>query len=203
MSRAMKNPSDRLLVVVDMQNDFIDGALGSPEAQAIVDKVCRKIESWDGMVWYTMDTHDEVSPEGVDYFDTAEGKDVPVLHCIRDTEGWSLHPMVGEAILKHRGSFENEQSACLKFNKSSYGSPELAATIKAMDSIRHFTHVEFVGLCTDVCVISNVFELRNHAPEIPVYVDASCCAGVTPERHQHALAAMQAVGAKVIGNEID
>lgn len=162
----------KVLVVVDMQNDFIEGSLGTKEAQEIVDNVYWKVETYralDGVIVFTRDTHDW------NYLYTAEGKKLPVEHCIKDTEGWQITseiPISEEDII---------------VDKPTFGSLELAEILDeyAIQSI------EVVGLCTDICVISNAMILKAKFPEIPISVDASCCAGVTPESHENALKAMQ------------
>ena len=177
----------KALVVVDMQNDFIDGVLGSAEAQAIVPAVCEKIRSWDGEIFFTMDTHSEEN-----YTVTVEGKDLPILHCVHKTDGWHLRPDIHTALVDKVGDYN--KLARHGFAKKCFGSPELAAAIYGSGA----TYVELVGLCTDVCVISNAVMIRNQNPHIRVVVDASCCAGVTPERHSVALQAMQNCGIRVI-----
>ncbi len=160
----------KVLVVVDMQNDFIDGALGTKEAVAIVPKVVEKIRNFDGRVLFTRDTHKE------DYLDTQEGKKLPVAHCIKGTEGWELHPEI-EALRKEDA-----------LDKPTFGSTQLGCILKEMDGLESVT---FVGLCTDICVISNAMIAKAFIPEVPVIVDASCCAGVTPQSHKNALEAMK------------
>lgn len=163
----------RLLAVIDMQNDFIDGALGTAEAIAIVPAAAEYIRAFDGDVLYTQDTH------GEDYPDTKEGKSIPVPHCIRNTPGWEIR----EEIL---AAGAGKTVACLE--KSDFGTmalPDLIAR-KGYDS------VELIGLCTDICVISNAFCVRGALPDVAVSVAAHCCAGVTPESHANALKAMQA-----------
>lgn len=168
----------KLLVVIDMQNDFIDGALGSPEAQAIVDPVLAKMESYrdagDDIV-FTMDTHNE------NYLDTQEGQRLPVVHCVKGTKGWQLEERIG-AFMGTR------------FKKKTFGSRKLAKYIK--NSI--YDQMELVGLCTDICVISNAIVIKAFAPEIKIIVDSSCCAGVTPQSHQTALEAMKMCQIEVI-----
>ena len=161
----MKN----ILIVVDMQNDFIDGALGSAEAVAIVDKVKEKIENFDGKVYYTRDTHFE------NYLDTKEGKNLPVPHCIKGTEGWQITDKL--AGLASDGVID----------KLTFGSVALQNYLvkQKPDS------VTLVGLCTDICVISNAMLLKAALPEKQIKVDAACCAGVTPESHLRALEAMR------------
>ena len=160
----------KVLVVVDMQNDFIDGALGTKEAVAIVPKVVEKIRNFDGRVLFTRDTHKE------DYLDTQEGKKLPVAHCIKGTEGWELHPEI-EALRKEDA-----------LDKPTFGSTQLGCILKEMDGLESVT---FVGLCTDICVISNAMIAKAFIPEVPVIVDASCCAGVAPQSHKNALEAMK------------
>lgn len=164
-----------VLLVVDMQNDFIDGALGTKEAQEIVAKVDKKIEEFDGVILFTQDTH------GENYLDTQEGKNLPVSHCIRGTKGWEIHPVIAKWI---------EREECV-IEKDAFGSPELAAMLTMMSLDVKIKSITLVGLCTDICVISNAILLKSFMPEVPVIVDASCCAGVTPESHENALRAME------------
>ncbi len=167
----------KYLVVVDMQNDFIDGALGTEEARAILPKVIEKIKNYKGTVVYTRDTHDE------DYLDTQEGKRLPVLHCVRETEGWQLQEDI-QALMAERRS--------LVFDKPTFGSVQMAGCLSGIDKLAPIEEIELVGLCTDICVISNAILLKTAMPETPIKVDAACCAGVTPESHRHALEAMRA-----------
>lgn len=175
-----------VLVVIDMQNDFIDGALGTKEAVAIVPKVVEKIKNFDGKVFYTRDTHEE------NYLETQEGKKLPVMHCIRGTKGWELHPQIAELCT---GDI---------LNKPSFGSTELGYMIneyrrnlRALKTERVET-ITLVGLCTDICVISNAMILKAFFPEKSIIVDASCCAGVTPESHKNALEAMKMCQIEVV-----
>ena len=165
----------KFLIVVDMQTDFVDGALGTPEAVAILPKVCEKIRGFDGELLVTLDTH------GENYMETAEGKSLPVPHCIKGTVGWCLHPQVAEA-LKGR--------AYRMVEKGTFGSVELPARLAEIAKGEEFS-VELIGLCTDICVVSNALLLKAHFPEKAIRVDASCCAGVTPESHQAALFTMK------------
>ena len=170
----------KLLIVVDMQNDFIDGALGTKEAVGIVNKVKEKIESYRNcgdMVIFTRDTH------GNSYLDTQEGKNLPVEHCIYDTHGWEI-------------TDELDTNSSEVINKESFGSIYLAEYIK--HKYPTVSEIELVGLCTDICVISNAMILKTKFPEILITVDASCCAGVTPESHRNALAAMKMCQINVI-----
>ena len=167
----------KYLVVVDMQNDFIDGALGSAEAVKIVPYVKSLIENFDGEVLFTRDTHYE------NYMETQEGENLPVPHCIYNTEGWQIHPEL-EVLRKNEA-----------INKITFGSKELADVLKDKTNIESIT---FVGLCTDICVISNVMITKAFYPEIPLIVDAKGCAGVTPDSHKTALNAMKAIQVKII-----
>lgn len=168
-----------ILVVVDMQNDFIDGALGTKEAVAIVPKVVEKIRNFEGRVLYTRDTH------GENYLETQEGKNLPVVHCVRGTKGWELNPEI-EAVRKET-----------PIDKLTFGSAVLGQVLKAQDvDLKKqgkigIESITLVGLCTDICVISNAMLVKAFLPEVPVIVDASCCAGVTPESHRNALEAMK------------
>ena len=166
----------RVLVVVDMQKDFVDGSLGSKEAVSIVPAVVKKARDFDGTVLFTRDTH------GEDYMETQEGKYLPVAHCIRGTDGWELIPELEE--LK-----DSRKVQC--FDKPAFGSVALAEALRAMYEAGELEAVELVGLCTDICVVSNALLIKAFMPELPVSVDASCCAGVTPESHLQALEAMK------------
>lgn len=170
----------KVLVVVDMQNDFIDGSLGTAEAVAIVPKVVEKISGFDGAVLATYDTHDK------NYMETQEGRLLPVLHCVEQTHGWEMQDDVYDAIDKkfNTGGF------CKGFTKPTFGSRELAEQLVSLDTGDEIEEVILVGLCTDICVISNALLIKAYLPEVKITVDASCCAGVTPESHNNALAAM-------------
>ena len=170
----------KLLVVVDMQNDFIDGALGSPEAVAIVPYVKSLIEGFDGKVYFTRDTHFE------SYMDTQEGKNLPVPHCIKGTAGWQIRSEL------------DALRATEAIDKITFGSTEL---IEAIGRERDVESITFVGLCTDICVISNVMTVKTFYPEIPLIVDARGCAGVTPDSHRTALAAMKMCQVDVRGED--
>lgn len=172
----------KVLVVVDMQNDFIDGTLGTPEAQGIVTKVVRKIEKWDGDVIFTRDTHFE------DYIDTQEGRKLPVPHCIKGTVGHQLREEVQKAC---------DAKKAAGIDKLTFGSKELPEYLQKTYP-QGLEGVELVGLCTDICVISNALLLKAFFTELPVSVDASCCAGVTPESHKNALSAMKMCQVEVV-----
>ena len=167
----------KLLVVVDMQNDFIDGALGTKEALAIVPYVKALVEGFDGKVLFTRDTHTE------DYMNTEEGKHLPVPHCIKDTDGWQIVPEL-DALRKTEA-----------IDKLTFGSRELIALLADKQGIESIT---LCGLCTDICVISNALLLKAYYPEIPLYVVANACAGVTPESHQNALNAMKMCQVEIV-----
>ena len=169
----------RLLVVVDMQKDFVDGALGSKEAQAIVPHVIDKIKAYQGAgqeVVFTLDTHFD------DYMDTMEGKKLPVIHCVKGTPGWEL----AEGLKGFEGK---------RFEKVTFGSRELADYA----ALGQYESVELVGLCTDICVISNAMLIKAGIPDTPIQVDVSCCAGVTPQSHENALNAMKMCHIDIIG----
>lgn len=164
----MKN----VLIVVDMQKDFIDGALGTKEAVAVVDNVARTIKSFDGDVIFTKDTHHG------NYLETQEGRILPVPHCIEGTDGWQLDRKL--EVLR--------TDAMKVFNKPTFGSVELAEYLK---KDRELESITLVGLCTDICVISNALLLKANMPELPIRVIEKCCAGVTPQSHANALEAMK------------
>jgi len=165
----------KILIVVDMQNDFVDGALGTTEAQAIVDNVVEKINAFDGDIIATYDTHFE------NYSDTQEGKKLPVPHCIKDTKGWELNSKIEEALSQHN---------CARFEKITFGSVELPIFISENYDVENI-QIELVGLCTDICVVLNALLLKANFPEMEISVDASCCAGVTQEKHMAALEVMR------------
>lgn len=167
----MKN----FLIVVDMQKDFVDGALGTKEAVAIVDNVAEKIKNFDGEIFVTYDTHFE------DYMETSEGKNLPVPHCIKDTEGWQLNEKVAEALK------DKEYTA---IEKITFGSVDLPDFVEEKTEGENFS-AELIGLCTDICVVSNALLLKANFPEAEISVDSSCCAGVTPETHEAALTTMK------------
>ncbi len=172
----------KILVVVDMQKDFIDGALGTKEAEAIVAPVIEKMKSYaKADIYATRDTH------GRDYLKTAEGKKLPVAHCIQGTEGWMLHPEV-EALVE----------ASHVVDKPTFGSLDLALRLNQKGQ-KEALEIEVVGLCTDICVVSNALLFKAFMPETPISVDASCCAGVTPKSHEAALATMQMCQIEVAG----
>lgn len=173
----------KLLIVIDMQNDFIDGALGSAEAQSIVENVNHKIKQYDdsgNLVIFTADTHTS------DYLNTQEGRNLPVPHCIKGTNGWKISSKL----------YRPEESPVIE--KETFGSKELGILLMELErSGEMLESIELVGLCTDICVISNAMIVKAFLPEVPVSVDSSCCAGVTPEGHNNALEAMKMCQIKV------
>ena len=173
----------KVLVVVDMQKDFVNGALGTKEAVAIVDAVVEKVKNFDGEVIFTRDTHFE------DYMDTQEGKHLPVVHCVKDTDGWQIIPELKELC---------ETMACKCYDKPTFGSTVLAEDLKTCYDAGELESVELVGICTDICVVSNALIIKATFPDAQVKVDAACCAGVTPESHQAALKTMQMCQVEVV-----
>ena len=159
----------KILIVVDMQVDFVNGSLGTAEAQAIVPAAVEKVRGHEGPVIFTRDTH------GPDYLDTQEGKKLPVEHCIEGTGGWQIIP-------------ELRQYAVDVVNKGTFGSTALAERLRAQ--AEGIESIEVIGLCTDICVVSNALLVKAFFPEAEVRVDSACCAGVTPERHSAALETM-------------
>lgn len=166
----------KILVVVDMQNDFIDGALGTKEAVAIVPNVVKKINEFDGdEIFVTYDTHYD------NYFETLEGKKLPVAHCIDGTYGHEINDKVKKALLG-----KNYKDVI----KAGFGSFSISKGLKDRYPGEEM-EVEFVGVCTDICVVSNVLIMRAGYPNAKITVDSSCCAGVTPEKHEAALETMR------------
>lgn len=168
----------KYLIVVDMQKDFIDGALGTSEAIGIVSSVKKYAEKFDGEIIFTRDTHFE------NYSETQEGKNLPVAHCIKGTAGWQICDELKEL-----------SDGRLIVDKPSFGSIELGEYLKNKNDAEEIT---LVGLCTDICVISNAFVIKAMLPEVPLRVIADCCAGVTPESHQRALESMKTCQIEVI-----
>ena len=165
----------KLLIVVDMQKDFVDGALGTRQAVSIVESVVQKIETFNGDIIVTYDTHFD------NYLQTAEGANLPVAHCIKGTDGWTLDAKV-QAVLDRRSYHVIE--------KPTFGSVELPQYIRTNYDPAEL-EIELVGLCTDICVVSNALLLKANFPEVQISVDSACCAGVTPESHDAALLTMK------------
>lgn len=174
---------EKVLIVVDMQKDFVDGSLGTAEAVAIVDKVASRIAAFDGRIFATLDTHQ------ADYLETAEGKKLPVPHCIKDTDGWLLNEKVMYAL-----SEKNYRT----IEKGTFGSTKLVEEIAKLAADGEVA-VELIGLCTDICVVSNALLLKAHFPEACISVDAACCAGVTPKTHEAALETMRMCQIDILG----
>lgn len=166
----------KILIVVDMQKDFVDGSLGTKEAASIVNAVVEKVERYDGEVIFTRDTHD------TGYMESQEGKNLPVIHCVKDTEGW-------EIIRRLDDIRKEKRMKC--YDKPTFGCVELAEDIKGAYENGEIESIEMIGLCTDICVVSNALLLKAYVPELPITVDAACCAGVTPEKHEAALETMR------------
>lgn len=167
----------RTLIVIDMQNDFVTGSLGTKEAQAIVPNVKKKIQEYTDcgdQIIFTRDTHD------TDYLETQEGKMLPVEHCIYPSKGWEIVDGL-------------EVPNCIHVNKTSFGWSGWYEL--------NYKEIELIGVCTDICVISNALILKAQFPELKITVDASCCAGVTPELHEAALKVMRSCQINVIGDE--
>ena len=168
------------LIVVDMQADFVNGALGTAEAQAIVPAVERCIRRFaDGKIIFTRDTHFE------NYLSTQEGRNLPVPHCIKDTDGWQIIP-------------ELQPYCTLAVDKPTFGSTALTEMLCAEHAAHSISSITLIGLCTDICVISNALLLKAALPEVEIRVESACCAGVTPASHENALAAMRMCQIRVI-----
>lgn len=174
----------KILIVVDMQNDFIDGALGTAEAQSIVSNVVKKIKKYkNDTIYATRDTHRK------NYLETQEGKNLPVVHCVKGTHGWKLNSDVEKALEK--------TNATIIDKKDSFGFPKLIKILSA-ENKKETCQIEIVGLCTDICVVTNALMIKGSLPEIEISVDSSCCAGVTPKKHKAAIETMRSCQIKII-----
>ncbi|MCL2676806.1 MAG: cysteine hydrolase [Streptococcaceae bacterium] len=170
----------KALVLIDFQNDFINGSLGTKEAQIIVSSVLDKLTHYhDGALLATQDTHLE------NYLQTQEGKNLPILHCQKGSKGWEIHPQAQLFVYEKI------------FEKSTFASVELAEYIQNQE----FEQVELIGLCTDICVVSNALLIKAYAPEIEIFIDASCCAGTTLEAHSSALDTMASCQIKIFNQQ--
>ncbi|MBU3804195.1 MAG: isochorismatase family protein [Candidatus Cellulosilyticum pullistercoris] len=167
---------NRYLIVVDMQNDFITGSMGTPQAQAIVEPVLKKMREYQGNIVLTLDTHSK------DYLSTQEGKMIPVPHCITDSWGWQP--------IKEILQIQSERNGAI-YLKPTFGSIRLAQDLAKTHCQTPIEEIELIGLCTDACVVSNALLLKAYLPEVPIYVDATCCAGITNEKHEAALQTME------------
>ena len=165
----------KVLVVVDIQNDFVDGALGTPEALSIIDNAAEKIKNFDGDIFVTYDTHFD------NYMNTLEGKKLPVPHCIKGTDGWQLNGKIANALKGKKYK---------TIEKLTFGSVELANLIKENIGDQ-MAEITLIGLCTDICVVSNALILKANLLDAEIFVDSSCCAGVSPETHNAALDTMR------------
>lgn len=187
------NNKFKLLCIIDMQNDFIDGSLGNPEAQVIVPKVVKKIEDLDKtntLVLLTKDIH------YINYSDTLEGTILPIPHCIEGTIGWSINKEVSKAVDSHCMVYSSANIINGRIYKNTFGSDVLQDFLKKYK--KEIESIEFVGLCTDICVVSNALMARMTLPDCEITVDASCCAGTTPEKHEAALEVMKSCQINVI-----
>ncbi len=174
----------KYLIVVDMQKDFIDGSLGTAEAEAMVGAAAERIRACRAegyRVILTMDTHE------ADYLNTAEGRKLPVVHCVRGTEGWGLNPAIREAA-----------GDALILEKPIFGSLRLPGVLREETEAGDRLRIELLGLCTDICVVSNALLLKANFPEAEIAVNAGCCAGVTPEKHRAALETMSSCQIDII-----
>lgn len=174
-----------ILIVIDMQNDFIDGALGSKEAQAIVPYVIDRVKTFDGTVLFTRDTHRD------NYMDTQEGKYLPVPHCLRGSDGWQIQ--------KDLEALRTTEA----IDKVTFGAASLPAILSDLDDHDRIASITLLGLDTDICVISNALLIKAFFPEIPLKVDARGCAGVTPASHRTALEAMKACQIEILNERND
>ena len=166
----------KILIVVDMQKDFVDGALGSKEAVAIVDNVVNKIEGFDGDIIVTYDTHPQ------NYMETQEGKNLPVPHCIKGTDGWKLDAKVQAAL---------DKKTYKAIEKPTFGSIELQNILYDINENHRVEEITLMGIDTSICVLSNAILCKATLPEVPVNVIAECCSSVTPESHKTALEVMK------------
>lgn len=188
----------KVLIGIDLQGDFIDGSLGTTEAQAIVSRIVDKINNYpeknNTLLLFTKDTHYD------DYLDTLEGTILPIEHCIVNTPGWSINKEISAAA-KHPDflKYSSKKIINSRIYKETFGSKDLMELLEK--NKEYIEEVEFFGLCTDICVISNVLMARAELPNIEITVDASCCAGTTPEKHKAALDVMKSCQINIIGEE--
>ncbi len=166
----------RILIVVDVQNDFVSGTLGTKEAQDMLPNLINKIKNFKGEIILTQDSHTDT------YLETQEGKMLPVKHCIVGTNGWQFASEL-EAI--------REKEEYRVYQKNTFGSTDLANDLKKENLEKPIEYVELVGLCTDICIVTNALMIKAYLPEVPIYVDTNCCAGVSKENHFAALKVME------------
>ena len=185
----------KALVVVDMQNDFISGSLGTEEAKSIVPNVIEKIKDYtfnNDLVLFTKDTHYD------NYLETQEGKNLSVKHCIQDTWGWKIEPTVRNTWKENHKVVADVYNLRNTFYKNTFGSVELAEYIKK--NSKYIDEIEFCGLVTDICVISNIALVKAYCPETKIKVDAKCCAGTAFQKHKEALSVMESIQVEVYNN---
>lgn len=183
----------KILVVVDVQNDFVYGSLGSDEAVAAVPNIVKKVDEYRSngdLIIFTQDTHYN------NYLDTQEGKKLPVEHCIRGTNGWELIPEINLPDIKNNINIRTVLKETFGYNSWGFYINDLMAELDLMYTP---IEIELIGLDTDVCVVSNALILKSSYPSVEITVDASCCAGSTPERHKAALEVMKSCQINVIG----
>ncbi|HIY00502.1 MAG TPA: cysteine hydrolase [Candidatus Blautia faecipullorum] len=166
----------KYLIIIDVQNDFVTGSLGTKEAQQMLPGLLKKAREFPGKILMTKDTHEE------NYLDTQEGKLLPVLHCMKNTEGWEFPAEMEKIRL---------EKAAEVYEKPCFGSLRLVEEIRRLYEKGEIESAELVGICTDICVASNALMLKSSLPELPIYVDAACCAGVDPRKHEAALEVME------------
>jgi len=184
----------KILVIIDCQNDFITGSLRNEEAIKVVPNIVEKINNFNGdYILVTMDTHDE------NYLETKEGKMLPVKHCIKGTDGWKINKDIQDAICLAEG--KNDGNRVIYFEKPTFGSTVMAEFLEMDKDFEGNLEIEFLGFCTDICVISNVLaEKAILYDRAEITVDATCCAGVTPEKHKSALEVMKSCQIKIIND---
>lgn len=178
---------NKILVVVDMQNDFLSGSLRNQEGQEVIQNVVEKIKKYkkdSQEIYVTMDTHNE------EYLETQEGRFLPVEHCIKGQNGWELDKVVQEEL--------KDYPNIKFFEKPSFGSIELGEYIKQINKNKKIDEIEFIGVCTDICVISNVVIVKAQVPEVLLTVDASCCAGVNQRKHEATIEVMKSLQVNII-----
>ncbi|MDY5480980.1 MAG: isochorismatase family cysteine hydrolase [Veillonella caviae] len=185
-----------ILLVIDMQYDFIWGSLGTSEAQAVVPYVADVIQNWKGPIVFTQDTHD------AQYLDTQEGRILPVVHCVKGTDGWQIPTVLVEAAHQnsHTQKNENNYVQMIAIEKPCFGSLDLVHQLQELHRQQPIENITMVGLCTDICVVSNALLVKAGLPEVPLYIDAAGCAGVTPEKHKAALETMSSCQCHVIND---
>lgn len=170
------------LIIIDVQNDFITGSLGTKEAQQMLPRLIQKAKDYDGEIIMTQDTHCD------DYMNTQEGRMLPIPHCIAETDGWNFPDQLN--------AIREEKQAAV-YRKNCFGSTQMVEDLKRKYEAGNLESVELAGICTDVCVISNALMIKAALPELPVVVDASCCTGVTVKKHEAALEVMESCQIKV------